>query len=103
MLHLNIPDSAIVRDTSTFHGVNKGLPSTRQMVSNDLPNKKHEIEDKNEDISSLEMTTAIAQVKTIDLKDFIDQVFHDIKTTSFEIPTLQLHLLLGLKVLKCKQ
>jgi hypothetical protein len=73
------------------------------MVSNGLLNRKHDIEDKNEDINSLEMTTAIAQVKTIDLKDFIDQVFHDTKTTSIEIHVLQLHLLLGLKVLKCKQ
>jgi len=103
MLHLNIPDSAIVRDMSTFHGVNKGPPSTRQMVSNGLPNQKHDIEDKNEDISSLEMTTTIAHVKTVDMKDFIDQIFHDIKTTFIEIPALQLHLLLGLKVLKCKQ
>jgi hypothetical protein len=40
ILHLNILDFAIVRDTSTFHGVNKGPPSTRQMVSNGLLNKK---------------------------------------------------------------
>jgi len=49
------------------------------------------------------MTTVIAQVKTIDPKDLIDQVFHDIKTTSIEILVLQLHLLLGLKLLKGKQ
>jgi hypothetical protein len=65
--------------------------------------KKHDIEDKNEDISSLEMTTSIAQVKTIDLRNLIDQVFHDIKTTSIEILALQLHLLSRLKVLKGKQ
>jgi len=39
MLHLNIPDNAIVRGTCTFHGVNKGPLVARQMVFYDLPNK----------------------------------------------------------------
>ncbi len=103
MLHLNILNTAIIRDMGTFHEVKKCLPSTRQMVFNGLLNQKHDIEDYNENINSLEMTTIIAQVKTIDLKDLIDQIFHDIKTTSIEILVLQLHLLSGLKVLKGKQ
>jgi hypothetical protein len=60
MLHLNIQDVAIVKDMGTFHGVSKDPPSIGQMVSNGFPNQKHDIENKNEDISSLEMTTSIA-------------------------------------------
>jgi hypothetical protein len=60
MLHLNIPDVAIVKDIDTFHGLSKGPPSIRQMVSNGLLNIKHDIENKNENISNLEMTTFIA-------------------------------------------
>jgi hypothetical protein len=45
MLHPNIPNAAIIRDTSTFHGVNKCPSSTKQMVCNDLLNQKHGIED----------------------------------------------------------
>jgi hypothetical protein len=40
---------------------------------------------------------------SVGLRDLIDKVFNDIKTTTFEIPMLQLHLLLALKVLKNKQ
>jgi hypothetical protein len=58
------------------------------MVSNDLLNQEHEIEDKNENIGGLEMTTAIAQVRYTNLGDLINQVFHDIKTTTIEIPVL---------------
>jgi hypothetical protein len=58
---------------------------------------------KNEEVGILEMVTIIAQVKYANLGEFIDQVFHDIKTTTIEIPMLQQHLFLGLKVLKNKQ
>jgi hypothetical protein len=47
------------------------------------------------------MTTTITQVRYANLGGFIDQVFHDIKTTAIEIMVLQLHLL-ALKVLKGK-
>ncbi len=72
MPHLNIPSGAIVRDTCTFHGVNKGLPIARHMVCDVLPNQELDIEEKNEDISSLEMTTTITQVRYADLGGLID-------------------------------
>ncbi len=103
MLHLNIPDGAIIRDTNTFHGVNKCLPIARHMVCDDLLDQQPNIDPKNEDVGFLEMTTTIAQVKYVNLGEFIDQVIHDIKATAIEIPTLQLHLLSGMKVLKNKQ
>jgi hypothetical protein len=37
MLHLNIPNGAIVRDMGTFHGVNKHPPAVGHMVCDDLP------------------------------------------------------------------
>jgi hypothetical protein len=49
------------------------------------------------------MTTIIAHVKYVDLGELIDQVCHDIKMTTIEIPTLQPHLFSRLKVLKGKQ
>jgi hypothetical protein len=100
MLHPNILDGAIVRDMGTFHGVNKGLPTSRHMVCDDLLDQQLGIDPKNEDIGILEMITTIAHVKYV---DHIDQVFHDIKTTAIEIIVLQLHLFSRLKVLKGKQ
>jgi hypothetical protein len=88
MLHPNIPDGAIVRDTGTFHGVNKCLPATRPMVCDDLPDQQLNIDPNNEDIGILEMTTTIAQVKYADLGELIDQVFNDIKSIANEIPAL---------------
>ncbi len=88
MPHLNILGGAIVRDIDTFHGVNKGPPIARHMVYDVLPNQVLDIEEKNENISSLEMTTTITQVKYADLGGLIDQVFHDIKTTAIEIMVL---------------
>jgi hypothetical protein len=43
MLHLNIPNGAIVRDMSTFHGVNKCLFATKHMVCDDLPDQQFDI------------------------------------------------------------
>jgi hypothetical protein len=40
---------------------------------------------------------------SVGLRDLIDELFNDIKTTTFEIPMLQLHLLLVLKVLRGRQ
>ncbi len=59
MLHPSIPNSAIVRNTSTFHGINKGPPTTRHMVCDDLPNQQPNIDPKNEDVGILQMTTTI--------------------------------------------
>jgi hypothetical protein len=55
------------------------------MVCDVFLNQELDIEEKNEDISSLEMTTVITQVRYADLGGLIDQVFHDIKTTTIEI------------------
>jgi hypothetical protein len=60
MLHPNILDGAIVKDTGTFHGINKGPPTARHMVCDDLPDQQLDIDPKNEDVSILEMTTSIA-------------------------------------------
>jgi len=57
MLHLNIFYGAIVRDVSTFHGVNKGLAATGHMVCDDLLDQEANIQEKDEDIGSLEMIT----------------------------------------------
>jgi hypothetical protein len=103
MLHLNILDGAIVRDMGTFHGINKCPPVAGHMVCDDLLDQQLDINPKNENISILDMTTTISQVKYVHLGEFIVQVFHDIKTIAIEIPTLQPHLLLGLKVLRSKQ
>ncbi len=46
MLHLNILDGAIVRDTGTFHGVNKCPLATRHMACDDLPNQQLDIDSK---------------------------------------------------------
>jgi len=100
MLHPNIFDGAIVRDTCTFHGVNKGPPTSRHMVCDDLLDQQLDIDPRNEDIGILEMITTIAHVKYFDL---IDQIFHDIKAITIEILTLQLHLFSRQKVLKGKQ
>jgi hypothetical protein len=100
MLHPNIFDGAIVTDTCIFHGVNKGPPTSKHMVCDDLLDQQPNIDPKNEDIGILEMITTIAHVKYV---NFIDQVFHDIKTIAIEILALQLHLFSRLKVLKGKQ
>jgi hypothetical protein len=63
MPHPNIPNGAIVKDTSTFHGINKGPTTTRHMVCDDLHDQKTNIQEKYENIGSLEMTTVIAQHK----------------------------------------
>jgi hypothetical protein len=102
MLHLNIPYGAIVKDTGTFHGVNKCPPIAGHMVCDDLLDQQLDINPKNGDINFLEITTIIAQVKYVDLGELIDQVFHDIKTIAIEILALQPHLLSRLKVLKGK-
>jgi hypothetical protein len=39
MPHPNIPNGAIVKDTGTFHGVNKG-PTIGHMVCDDLHDQK---------------------------------------------------------------
>jgi hypothetical protein len=88
MLHPNIPDGAIIRDTCTCHGINKCLPTIGHMVCDDLHDQQLDIDPNNEDIGILEMTTTIAQVKYADLGELIDHVFNDIKTTAIEIPTL---------------
>jgi hypothetical protein len=103
MLHLNILDGAIVRDTCTFHGVKKGPPIARHMVCDDQPNQQLDLDRKNEDVGILEMITIIARVKRVDLVELITQVFHDIKTITIEILALQLRLLSRLKVLIGKQ
>ncbi len=72
MLHPNIPNGGIVRDTNTFHGVNKCPPTTRNMVCDDLPDQQPNIDPKNEDIGFMEMITTIAQVKYVNLGEFID-------------------------------
>jgi len=102
MLYPNILDGAIVRDIGTFHGVNKGPPTAKHMVCDDLPDQQLDIHPKNEDVGILEMITAIAHIKYVDLRELINQVFHDIKTIAIEIPALQLHLLSRLKMLKGK-
>ncbi len=103
MLHPNIFDGAIVRGTSTFHGVNKCPLATWHMVCDDLPNQQLDINPKNEDVGIFEMTTTIAKVKYVDLWELIDYIFHDTKTTAIEILVLQPHLLSRLKVLRGKQ
>jgi hypothetical protein len=95
MLHPNIHDGAIVGDTGTFHGVNKGSPTIGHMVCDDLTNQQSDIDPKNEDVGILDMKTSITQVKYADLGELIDQAFHDIKTTTIEILMLQLHVLRG--------
>jgi hypothetical protein len=55
----NIPNGAIGKDTYTFHGVNKG-PTTGQMVCDDLHDQEANIQEKDENIGSLEMTNVIA-------------------------------------------
>ncbi len=67
MLHLNIHDNVIVRDTSTFHGINKGPPTIGHMVCDDLLNQQPNIDPKNEDVGILDMKTIIAQVKYANL------------------------------------
>jgi hypothetical protein len=89
MLHPNIPYGAIVRDTSTFRGVNKCPPIVKHMVCDDLLDQQLDINPKNGDISILGMTTTIAQIKYVNLGKLIDQVFHDIKTIAIETLTLQ--------------
>ncbi len=59
MLHLYILNGAIIRDTSTFHGVNEGLVVARHMICDDLFNQEVNIQEKNENISNLEMTFVI--------------------------------------------
>jgi hypothetical protein len=61
MPHPNILNGAVVRDTGTFHGVNKGPTTTKHMVCDDLHDQKANIQEKDENIGSLEMTTIIAQ------------------------------------------
>jgi hypothetical protein len=102
MLHLNIHDGAIVRDMGTFHGLNKGLPKIGHMVCDDLPNQQLDIDPKNEDVGILDMKTIIAQVKYVDLGEFIDNVFYDIKTIAIENLMLQLHLLSRLTTTKVR-
>ncbi len=53
MLRPNIPDGAIVRDTGTFHGINKCLLASRHMICDDLPDQQLDIDPKNEDIGIL--------------------------------------------------
>ncbi len=103
MLHPNIPNCAIVRDMNTFHGVNKCPPIIGHMVCDDIPYQQPNIDSKNEDIGILEMTSTIAEVKYVDLGEFSDQVFHDIKTIATKILALQPHLLSRMKVLRGKQ
>jgi hypothetical protein len=47
MPHPNIFNGAIVTDTSTFHGVNKGPTTTGHMVCDDLHDQKVNIQEKN--------------------------------------------------------
>jgi hypothetical protein len=49
------------------------------------------------------MTFIVTMDKSVGLRDLIDETFNDIKTTTCEIPMLQLHLILALKVLRGKQ
>jgi hypothetical protein len=60
MLHPNIPNGAIIKDISTFHGVNKCPPIARHMVCDDLHDQQPNIDQKNEDVGFLDMTTTIA-------------------------------------------
>jgi hypothetical protein len=60
MLHPNIPNGAIVRNTGTFHGINKGPPTARHMVCDDLLDQQLDIDPKNEDVGILKMTTTVA-------------------------------------------
>jgi hypothetical protein len=64
MPHPNIPNGAIVKDTCTFHGVNKGHITTGHMVCDDLHDQEANIQEKGENIGSLEMTTTITQPKS---------------------------------------
>jgi hypothetical protein len=102
-LHPYIPNGATIKDMGTFHGVNKGLVVARHIVCDDLSNQEINIQEKNENIGDLKMTFVITMDRSVGLRDLIDEVFNDIKIMTFEIPMLQLHLLLALKLLKGKQ
>ncbi len=65
MPHPNIPNGAIVKDMGTFHEVNKDPTTTGHMVCDDLHDQEANIQEKDENIGSLEMTA-------VKLRDFID-------------------------------
>jgi hypothetical protein len=88
MQHSNIFYGAIVRDACTFHGVNEGLAAIGHMVCDDFVDQQANIQEKDEDIGSSEMTTTTTYVKNPKLRDLIDQVFDAAKSNAIEIPML---------------
>ncbi len=64
MPHPNILNGAIVRDMGTLHGVNNCPTTSGHVVCDDLHDQEANIQEKDENIGSLEMITAIAQHKS---------------------------------------
>jgi hypothetical protein len=107
MLHLNSRDGSIVRKTSTLHKVTQ----SGAIPKHNSPKCKFGDNDTRDDDLNDEQ---LAQKNSLEFKhhpkstinevliDVIDKVFSNLKAMTVEFPTLQLHLLLALKVLRGK-
>jgi hypothetical protein len=105
MLHPNIGDGSIVREINTLHRVAWGVA----IPEHNSPNYGIKDNDTKDDDPikeqlgqkiGLELKDHPESTIDEDVIDVIDKVFSDLRATTMELPTLQMHLLSTLRVLR---
>jgi hypothetical protein len=103
MLHPCISDGAIVRKTGTLHGVHRGLALDVHINFVDMLDQEVNVNEKPDNVDTLETTNQKEAYTTFILGEFIDKVFTQLKTIVCDFPPLHKHLLSRLTFLRGKQ
>jgi hypothetical protein len=75
MLHLNILDDAVIRETSTLHGVQKGLTLDAHINYVDMFDQKVSVNEKPEGVTTFKTTKEDEAYITSNLGKLIDHIF----------------------------
>ncbi len=108
MLHPNIRDGSIVREIGALHGVAQGGVI---LEHNSLDYGIGDNDTKDDDPinkqlgqnNGLELKDHLESTIDEDVIDVIDKVFSNLRATTMEFPTLQMHLLSASRILRGKQ
>ncbi len=108
MLHPNIGDGSIVREIGTLHVVAWGgeVPKHNCLnygIGNNDTKDDDPIDESLGQKIGLELKDHPKSTIDEDVIDVIDKAFSDLRATTMELPTSQMHLLSTLRVLRGKQ
>jgi hypothetical protein len=87
MFHPHIRDGAIVQETGTFHGVQKGLALNAHINFVDMHDQEVDVNEKLEDVVAFETTKEEAYIIS-SLGELIDPVFTQFKIIASDFPPL---------------